>query len=188
MRQNEATGFTLIELLIGLAVVAVLTVLALPGYQTLQGRGVLEASLSTLAADIRLARNTAITRNRAVVLCKQKQALCTSDGGWEQGWLIYIDEGRSGVQDATDPLIRQQTGWGYSLTLRGNSPVRNRIRFRPDGSLSGLSGAIVACDGSIRDYAADRSEARILIMATTGRLRTVRGDEYSGITHCEALS
>jgi len=187
MRQNDASGFTLIELMTGLAVVAILTVLALPGYQALPGRGLREASLSALAADIRLARSTAITRNRAVVLCKRHQTLCTTDGGWEQGWLIYVDQGRSGVKDDTDAVIRQQTGWGHGLTLRGNTPVRNRIRFRPDGALSGISGAIVACDTRMGNYATNRAEARILIIATTGRLRTVRGDEYSSITGCEAL-
>lgn len=185
--QAGSGGFTLIELMLGLAIVGLLTVLALPDYRAFQGRGVLHSAIAALSADILFARNTAITRNRPVVLCKQSNAVCTPNGGWEQGWLIYVDEGQAGVQDHTDPVIRRQDGFGYRLSARGNTPVRNRISFRADGSLAGLAGAMVFCDSRIKIYSTDRAEAQVLVISTNGRLRTVKGDEYASITNCEAI-
>ncbi|MDR0735711.1 MAG: GspH/FimT family pseudopilin [Zoogloeaceae bacterium] len=62
-------GFTLYELLITLAIIAILTALATPGFGVLIQRNRVASAASDITASITYARSEAIRRGRAVALC-----------------------------------------------------------------------------------------------------------------------
>lgn len=183
---REIKGFTLVELLIVLAIVSVVTLFAVPNYEEFSGASLLTASNQAFVADMVLARNIAITRNKRLVMCKQKATVCTTDGGWEQGWLIYVDDGIIGIQDKNDSVVRLTDSLGRNITVRGNTNVRNKIIFRGDGSMAGSNGKLIFCDSRIRNYEADKFKALVLIISNSGRFRTVKGNEDSSFTTCIA--
>lgn len=61
-------GFTLIEALFGIAVLAVLTALAIPSVQGLSAQSRAAAAAEQLAGDLALARTEAVKRNRAATV------------------------------------------------------------------------------------------------------------------------
>ena len=64
----RARGFTLIELLIGMAILSILMLLALPTFQTFMANTRIRNTADSLANGIRLAQVEAIRRNRLVEL------------------------------------------------------------------------------------------------------------------------
>jgi type IV fimbrial biogenesis protein FimT len=69
-------GLTLVEAAVVLAIVATAVITAAPGLQRLIDHHRLEAGASQLAADLQLARNEAIARNRGVRLTWHSAANC----------------------------------------------------------------------------------------------------------------
>jgi type IV fimbrial biogenesis protein FimT len=94
-------GITAIELLIGLAVLAVVALLAIPGSSMLIDSYRLKTASSQLVDGLYLARNEAQSRGSTVKVCPSVDGKsCGTDGDWSHGWLIYSDGNGDGeVQD-----------------------------------------------------------------------------------------
>lgn len=74
-------GFTMIELMATVAVLAILTLVALPSYRTfVVGQGIKSASFDIMAT-LMLARSEAIKRNTNV-------AVTPISGSWQNGWTV----------------------------------------------------------------------------------------------------
>lgn len=179
------SGFTLIEFLVTLTILGIVTVWAVPSYQTLSGKSILTAHNQAFTSDLLLARNTAITRNKRVVMCKRNGSDCTTVGGWEQGWIVFVDDGKSGVLDQSDQIIRWSDNREHGITIKGNTNVRNRIIFKGNGSMSGSNGKLVFCDKRISIFERDKAMALVLILANSGRFKTIPGNEDSSLTSCD---
>src|SRR3546814_11649357 len=67
-------GFTLIELLVAIAVMAIVLVAGVPGFQALVNGNRLAASSNEMIANLQTARMEAIRRNRRVVVCASANA------------------------------------------------------------------------------------------------------------------
>lgn len=104
------SGFTLVELMVTIAVVMVLTVLAVPSFQTfLAGRRV-EATADTLVSDFRYARSEAVKRTNRVTICPSVTGTsCAGPGGlWKNGWIVFVDDDGDGTVDVGDVVLRVQ--------------------------------------------------------------------------------
>ena len=178
-------GFSLVELIFVLLVTSLVTVFALPGYSAFSGKLQLSAEARALVADIHLARNTAITQNQRVVMCKRAASACTSTGGWEQGWLIFMDKGTLNALDSSDTIIRMTDPVQRGTTIRGDANLKNRLGFQGDGSVAGYNGKLVFCDGRISDYSSDKARAILVVIASGGRIRTISGDKDSSVNGCD---
>jgi type IV fimbrial biogenesis protein FimT len=84
-------GFTLVELMVTLAVLAILTMVAVPSFRDTIRRNRVSAASNALLADLRYARTEAINRGQLVSLCPSSDgSSCTADGtAWDAGWLVY---------------------------------------------------------------------------------------------------
>lgn len=81
---DRAAGFTLIEMLIAVAILGILTTLAVPSFNDyILGQRLANAAFD-LNASLSYARGEAIKRNAAVVLTP------TNDADWGQGWAITV--------------------------------------------------------------------------------------------------
>jgi len=88
---KHARGFTLIELMVTLAVLAILTMIALPSFRDTIRRNRVNSASNALLADLNYARTEAIDRGQVVTMCPSSNASsCTSGGtSWGAGWMTY---------------------------------------------------------------------------------------------------
>ena len=102
---SAQVGFTLIELLVALAVLAIISTVALPGFASLM-RDNRAATLSNeLVTALNVARSEAIKRGEAVTLCAL--AGCTATD-WSSGWQLL---------DSAQKTLRVWQPKGPKMTL-----------------------------------------------------------------------
>ena len=86
----RASGFTLMELLIAIAVLAILTTLAVPAFTQFIQNNKLSAQANEMVAAMQYARSEALRRGERVRVCSSSGgAAC--DGNWSQGWIAMAD-------------------------------------------------------------------------------------------------
>ena len=144
-------GFSLIELSIVLVLIAVLAVIALPRYLDYAAKVRLAGDAQFVLETLRLARIEAVTRELPVSLCASTDGVSCTGTPWEQGWLVFSDEGVPGVIDGDDIVLRTVGAYEPGVTLDVNSSgggveyfqfdprkivVAHLHRFEPDESYS----------------------------------------------------
>ena len=131
---HRVAGFTLVELMIVLVIVAVVVMMAGPGFMEASLNTKLKTSTNALLSSVYSARGEAIKRNVPVRLCASADgSSCATSGDWEQGWVVL---------DPNDVVIehRQALSSGYKMTSTGGLI----LTFQPSG-LASTSSTIKVC-------------------------------------------
>ena len=149
---RAVAGFTLIELMIVLVIVAVIAVMAGPGFSEASLNSMLKTSSNALVSSMYTARGEAIKRNVPVRLCASADgSSCATSGDWEQGWVVL---------DPNDLVIEHRQGLpaGYKMKSTGGLT----LTFQPSGLASTLS-TILVCRATPE---AGRQERKITVSGT----------------------
>jgi type IV fimbrial biogenesis protein FimT len=154
-------------LIVTVALLALLSSLAIPAFQDLQDRNRITGSVNLLLSHIQLARSRAVMDGRTVVICPTVDgASCEPDSdAWSRGWMVFQDaDYRLPPQlDADDTLLlvyRHEAVWAALKT----SPTH--IRYSPTGFASNLTLTLCGREGS--------RHARAVIISITGRARVAQ--------------
>ncbi len=141
--RNADQGFTFIEIMIAAVVFALLPTLALPAYRDWIAAQQLANHAHFFADTLDVARSQAIKHGYRVDLCKSRdQQRCADDGGWEQGWLLFVDENQT-AQIEDDTLVLHREGPARDrITMRGNRPVEDYVSYTSLGHARLVSGAL----------------------------------------------
>ena len=164
------------ELLVVLVVVGTVGALAVPSFTGML-RSMRGATLaSTFLSDLHLTRNEAIKRNARAVLCKSPDGMtCSTNGGWQAGWIVFQDSNNNGLFDADEPLIRRQGPGQASLRLTGNSQVANYVSYSALGSPKLISGAFQSGTFTLCSGQGVTADARRIVLSATGNPRSQKG-------------
>lgn len=175
---RPASGFTLIELIVTLAVAGILAGAGLPALRQFVTSNELTTLSNELLGAFMYARNEAITRNKRITICARDATstpaahkCATAGGAWEQGWIVYVDDGDTANQvDPDEQVLRYQERIDDGYTIRNNC-AGGHIRTmsynsggQPRGSFTGGDLAVVAVSGGPGDQ-------RHLCLARGGRIR-----------------
>ena len=167
-----SAAFTVLELVIALSIAAALFAMAAPSYSRYLAEQRLLNEARRLSEAIMLARSEAVKRNRHVVICATTPILpCGDAGHWHGGWVIFEDEDGDAQPDPADPMIGREPAAHEGVTMRGNRPVADYLRFDYIGQPRMASGAlqmgtIEVCKPGLRGWR--------VVLANTGRTRLDR--------------
>ena len=184
-----STGFSLIELMVTIAVATIVMMVAIPSFQSTVSNNRMTAAVNEFVRTLNAARSEALKQGIRVTVCKSKnpaaaEPACTTSGGWEQGWIAFIDRDADDVVDySADPAIDETPFQvhlpleGAKTTLRGKfGTVTNRVTFLASGYATATNGQLILCNDQIKVFATDKGKARVVTISQIGRIKTVEGD------------
>lgn len=165
----RVSGFTLVELSVTLAVLALMTAIAIPSLRDFRARQQANATMTLLASHLASARMTAIVQGVPVVVCPSDGAgLCRQDADWGDHWLSFRDPDGNRKPDEDIDIYRNDTVHHDPSIRLFSTQGRKQVRYQSSGMSYGTNLTIRIChDGRI---------AGSVVLNNTGRARTVRGD------------
>jgi len=177
--RNRSLGVTLLEMMFSLAILAVVTSIAVPGFTNLQQDSQRTVAVNNFIHALYLARSEAIKRGSVVSICKSTDGLtCASAGEWNGGWMVFANDDTDELpqRDAGEAVINVYEGWaGGHITSN-----RAAYSFRPY-TQSVVNGTLVFCDRRGSAY------ARAIIISHTGRPRVAQRDSNNKPLKCNAV-
>lgn len=162
-------GFSLVELVVTLVIFGALLAIAPTAYQDWIASQQLANHAHFLADTLDIARSEAIKHGYRVNVCKSiDRRQCTTRGGWESGWIMYVDENHDGEIDSDEQVLRREGAAPDGITVQANHPVANYVSYTSLGHARLLSGALqmgtfVVCKPG--------QDALKVVLANSGRAR-----------------
>lgn len=91
---SRQRGFTLVELVVTIALVAILTTLAIPSFSEVLRQWRRDSATRELSTSLQLARSEAIKTSRQMVVCPSSDGTaCEASNEWSAGWMVFVDDG-----------------------------------------------------------------------------------------------
>ena len=168
-------GFGLIELMIVIAILAILTVIALPSYQrTIQLNRVVTDTNDVIAA-FNLARNEAVARGRPVTVCASTNHTSCDGAGtinWSAGYMVFTDYDPPGVIDAAagDVVLRVFEPVSSHNTLKSTGASNaGYVSFTRTGTARFPDAAAFEADFTVASVPCDNEWVRTVSVTNLGR-------------------
>lgn len=160
---RRAQGVTLIELLTTVAVLAIVSAIAVPAFASLRHDSERAAAVNAFVHAIFFARSESIKRAEIVTLCRSRDgATCDHSAQWHDGWIVFVNEdgAEPPTRDPHEEILLVTSAWPTG-TITAN---RTSFSFRPHRQ-GVVNGTVTFCDprGS--------AHARAIIISHTGRPR-----------------
>jgi Tfp pilus assembly protein FimT len=160
MGVRKFLGFSLIELCFGVALIAILGGLAVPGFRSALRAAAVQSATFELAAGLQETRASSIVEARPGVFCLSDAAgSCVADSE-ATAWTAFLDVG-----DAHRQITARALPTGIVLHA-----TRSRLQFWPD-SRAASTGTLTICD------AQGIARPRALVLSQLGRARLAEASD-----------
>jgi prepilin-type N-terminal cleavage/methylation domain-containing protein len=161
-------GFTMIELMVGIAILGIVTAIAMPSLNQFLVTMRIDNEISQIHRLVLSTRNSAINMEQNVTLCPLNDAkTCTN--AWRGELSVFIDLNNNNTYEPADPgdpanevllKVKPAIQNNDTLTYAGFS----RITFAPTGQLSAaLNSTFIYCPQGFNDL------GRAILLSTSGR-------------------
>lgn len=189
-------GFTLVELMVVVGIAALITAMALPGFNDFIQKFQIDRYAANLRGTINNARQQALRTGLETVVCKREvmQNTCSKkdSDGYEKGWIVFHDQtagfvataattDKNRVFDSTETLIQATDGTTASFKTKSypnagdNNPA---IAISGQGlSLANGNVCIMVCAAS---NCSSKPNNRYIVIAQTGHVRVETESSFKG--------
>ena len=162
MKKNS--GYTLLELIITVALISLIFAFAIPSLTTFNQNDRLTTNINTLIGHLAYARSEAVKRSVQVAICASNDA-ATCSGGWDDGWIVYIDADSDNAFTAGEEIVRTQQTLGGNNTLTATG-IGTQIIYDNRGFVTAASvGSLQLCDNRSGPH------GKTIRITNTGRVR-----------------
>ena len=147
----HSAGFTLVEMVVTIAIIGILTTLAMPSLRDAMLNGRMVGMVNDTMADLNIARSEAVKRNSTVALCPSINGdTCSGGTNWALGWIVFNDVNLDGTRAAaTEDLIKATSAIPNTnpnaLTVMQAAPATS-IKYGPSGVVAGGQTIFTFCD------------------------------------------
>lgn len=137
---TKHAGFTLLELMFTVFIASILLGLAVPSFLSTIRENKIVTATNDFLTGLNVTRSEAIRRSAEVTLCKSANASAaapdctTNSGGYDQGWIIFVDEDDDQVRDTAEVVVRAFPAIPDGMTLTGNTNIDDYLIYKADGS------------------------------------------------------
>ena len=134
---SHQQGFTLVELVVTIALLTILTTLAIPSFSEMLRQWRRDSATRELTTSLQLARSEAIKTSRQIVICPSTNGTaCAAGTEWSTGWMVFVDDGagtsanaNNQVYDPNERILKMVSAQVGVATLTGVQ----RLQFLPNG-------------------------------------------------------
>lgn len=174
-KREASKGITMIELMMTLAILGIITSLAIPSFSKTINNSRLTTNANQLVASLNLARSEAIKRNTTIYV-----ANIENEGqNWDNGWNVFIDENSNEIfNENSDTLLKTYPSLTNNYTLRTGENISSWVAYKPSGlyetSTGRLSDSFRLCT-----MKSDTNDSRRIILNSIGRARITKNDASS---------
>ncbi|MDZ7814402.1 MAG: GspH/FimT family pseudopilin [Ideonella sp.] len=176
---SKPQGFTLVELMTTIAVMAILTTIALADFVN-PLVDMRQSSLASEFADtVSLARSEAQRRRQVVVLCPRSVAGGCQAGAsnWDSGWVMFQDSDADGTADNDENVIQVRSNLDSRTSL---GPDGTAIAMDPQGATIGLTSGTRTFKLTDRNV----SSKRYVVLGRAGRARSLAQADCTSSKGC----
>jgi len=167
--RDAATGFTLVEFTVVFAIAGLLVTMAVPAFRDWLAAYQVANHAKHLAESMTVARTEAVRRGHRVNLCRSSDRhRCGGTGGWEAGFVVFVDINLDGQIDDDEPVLGITGPAPQGVTVRANRPIDTYVSYTSIGHARMLNGAL-----QMGTFTVCRSGQRALhvVLASSGRVR-----------------
>lgn len=176
-RWSRLYGFTLIELVVTLAVLVTVLGLATPAIQQFVIDSRTTAQTNDLVSLLNLARSQAIHEGHRSELCISHDQQNCVNGGWGDGWLVWVDRNDNATLDAEE-VARVGDAIGQHTATQAHDSANLpfiSIAFLPTG-FADLGSSIAFATITLSPHLCEGQQGRLITVNASGAIRS----EHSG--------
>jgi type IV fimbrial biogenesis protein FimT len=174
LKALPSRGVTLIELLIVVALISITMMIAAPSLSNFTSKNRITSHLNTLARAISLARQSAVTMNNVVTLCRSdNQNQCS--GKWHDGMILFVDYNKDHIVNGADYFIAKFGKFPKDDIIFWRAfQNRQYLQMIPQGFTRFQNGTFTYCPKEGLEH------ARGIILNTAGRVRFTTDEDNDG--------
>lgn len=182
LRNKRFSGFTLTEVLVTIAIIGILTAVAMPSYQQFTANSRLTTQANEFLSTVNFTRSEAVKRNTRVTMCKSINGttclvnpLADLTASWQPGWIVFVDNGATeGDIDAGETILKVHGALTGGSTLVGNVLLTNYVSYVSTGQARQAGGGMQGGRFFLCSPIATLDGRNIVITASNGTARTER--------------